>query len=79
MLLLRLFFVLRLFFAIFCFGEGGGWVEFFFNDLMFFVFRAVYLNTDIYLLDDIFSCVDNPTRQDMMKGSVTQTSLMVVD
>ena len=56
-----------------------GRLTYFFNDLVFFVFRAVYLNTDIYLLDDIFSCVDNPTRQDMMKGSVTQTSLMVVD
>ena len=68
-MILLLIYLFRLQFLGLDWGVGG--LTYFFNDLMFFVFRAVYLNTDIYLLDDIFSCVDNTTRQDMMKGSVT--------
>ncbi|XP_070211573.1 ATP-binding cassette subfamily C member 4-like [Littorina saxatilis] len=35
--------------------------------------RAVYHNADIYLLDDIFSCVDSQTRQDIMKWCISGT------
>lgn len=33
--------------------------------------RAVYHTADIYLLDDILHCVDNQTRQDLMKWCVS--------
>ena len=53
-------------------------LKYFLLFLVGFVFRAVYHNADIYLVDDIFSCVDNQTRQDIMKWSVAHISFGVV-